>query len=279
VNDLLVRFGAQFKLETVEVEYVGRTPRAGYTFALRGKTIDPGSDKTPVGEPCFRNTLSSGDRNTLALAFFIAQLKTRADLADLVVVFDDPFTSLDSFRQTWTCASIRKLATTAKQVVVLSHSLEFLRLISNRCETGTLSTLKIDLHNTIDSRIIELDLDDATATMVDKDIIKVKSYVMGDDKDANGAVRSIRPLLENYIRKMAPDDAPGGNGWLGGFLGDIKKADAASPLGQFKPIYDDLDNLNEYTSPYAHDSGTSPPINEAELHTNAGMALKLIGRG
>jgi hypothetical protein len=42
-------------------------------------------------------------------------------------VLDDPFTSLDEFRQTWACYSIRKLAEKAKQVVVLSHSLEFLR--------------------------------------------------------------------------------------------------------------------------------------------------------
>ena len=77
---------------------------------------------------------------------------------------------------------------------------------------------------------------------MDKDIIKVRSYVMGDDKDAAGAVRSIRPLLENYIRRMAPDDAPGGNGWLGTFLGDIKKADDTSHPGTpgVQPIYDDF---------------------------------------
>lgn len=278
VNELLRRFGAQFQLN-VAVDYVGRAPRASYTFAIRGKHIEPGGDSTPAGVPCFRNTLSSGDRNTLALAFFMAQLKDRADLSDLVIVFDDPFTSLDAFRQTWTCGSIRRFAGQAKQVIVLSHSLDFLRLLANRCEAGTLSTLRIDLHNTIDSRIIELDLDDATASNVDKDVIKLRSFVCGDEDDAAGAIRAIRPLLENHIRKMASEHAPAGNGWLGTFLGDIKKADSTSPLAVFKPMYDDLDTLNEYTSPYAHDAGLAPEIEPAELRTNGGLALNLIGRG
>lgn len=99
VNDLLSRFGAGFKLLTVKVEYTGRTPRAAYTFGIRGKSVDPGTERTAPGTPCFRNTLSAGDRSSLALAFFVAQLKHRIDLANLVVVFDDPFTSLDAFRQ------------------------------------------------------------------------------------------------------------------------------------------------------------------------------------
>src|SRR5271163_497359 len=63
---------------------------------------------------------------------------------------------------------------------------------------------------------------------------------------------------KTIFRKMAPDDAPAGNGWLGKFLGNIETAGDTSPLAQFKAVYDDLDNLNEYTSPYAHDSGTAP---------------------
>ena len=278
VNALLGRFGAAFTLAAVKMEYTGRTPRTAYTFEIRGKEVDPGSDKTPAGAACFRNTLSAGDRNTLALAFFFAQLRSRTDLASCVVVFDDPFTSLDSFRQTWTCNILRKLSTEAKQVLVLSHSLEFLRLLADRVERAALSTLKIDRHNRIDSHIIELDLDDATATAVDRDVVQLRSYYLGDDMDSTKTVRCIRPLLENHIRRTAPDQCPPDNGWLGTFLGEIERANATSPLSVFKPIYDELDYLNGYTSPYAHDSGTAPQINEQELATAAEMTLKLIGR-
>lgn len=278
VNKLLQRFGAKFSLASVKVEYTGRTPRTAFTFEIRGKEIDPGTDNTPPGTACFRNTLSAGDRNTLALAFFIAQLKNRADKTTLDVVFDDPFTSLDSFRQNWTCNSIRTLASEVKQVIVLSHSLAFLQMLSTGYDKTALKALQIDRHGVMDSHIIELDLNEAVASAVDKDVIKLRSYHMGDDMDARGAIRTIRPLLENHLRKVAPDQCPPGNGWLGTFLGDIQKASAQSPLGVFKPLYDYLDSLNRYTSPHAHDSGMEPAIDNTELQTHAELTLKLIGR-
>jgi wobble nucleotide-excising tRNase len=278
VNEILARIGAGFKLRTVKVEYTGRTPRAAYTFEIRGVEVEPGTDRTAAGAPCFRNTLSAGDRNTLALAFFIAQLKNRADLADLIVVFDDPFTSLDNSRRHWTCCTIRKIAETAKQVIVLSHSLEFLKSVAERCAAADLRTMQIVRQNQVDSHIIDLDLNDATASQVEKDVIQLRGFLMGDHNDMPPTIRCVRPVIENHMRKMAPDDVPPGNGWLGTFLGDIQRADAASPLAVFKPMYDDLDNLNSYTSPYAHDSGECPPIVDTELMAHVELTLNVIGR-
>lgn len=278
VNEILARIGAGFRLRTVKVEYTGRTPRAAYTFEIRGVEVEPGSDRTAAGTPCFRNTLSAGDRNTLALAFFIAQLKNRTDLADLIVVFDDPFTSLDNSRRHWTCCTIRKIAETAKQVIVLSHSLDFLKGVAERCPATDLRTMQIVRQNQVDSHIIDLDLNDATASQVEKDVIQLRGFLMGDHNDMPPTIRCIRPVLENHMRKMAPDDVPAGNGWLGTFLGEIQKADAISPLAVFQPMYDDLDNLNSYTSPYAHDSGECPPIVDTELAAHVELALNLIGR-
>jgi len=278
VNDILARIGAGFKLATVKVEYTGRTPRAAYTFEIRGVEVEPGNERTPAGTPCFRNTLSAGDRNTLALAFFIAQLKNRHDLAELIVVFDDPFTSLDSSRRHWTCCTIRKIGETAKQVIVLSHSLEFLQGVAERCDAANLRTIQIARQYQLDSHIIELDLNDASAPQIEKDVIQLRSYYMGDDDNKVATARSIRPVLENHIRKMAPDHVPSDNGWLGSFLGEIDRADPASPLAIFKPMYDDLDNLNSYTSPYSHDSGQCPPIEHGELAAHVELTLRLIGR-
>jgi wobble nucleotide-excising tRNase len=278
VNELLRKIGAAFTLKTVKVEYTGRTPRTGYTFELRGKEVDPGNDSTPAGTACFRNTLSSGDRNTLALAFFVAQLKNRSDLGNLIVVFDDPFTSLDAYRQTWTCGVLRRLSTEAKQVIVLSHSMEFLRLLAERCDTANLKTLKIDRYNRVDSRIIELNLEAASASATDKDLKTLRLYHLGDGKDELAAVRCIRPLLENFIRLTTPDQCPPGTGWLGTFLGEIHRADQASPLAVYKPIYADLDQLNTYTSKYAHDDGLSPVPNPDECAHMAKLTLEIVGR-
>lgn len=276
VNQLLERFNAPFTLGTVIVEYTGRTPRTAYTLAMRGKEIDPGTDA--AGNPSFRNTLSSGDRNTLALALFIAQVMKRKDLAELVIVFDDPFTSLDGFRQNWTCNTIRKLATTAKQVIVLSHSLMFLKMIASNCDLATLRTLRIDRFNTIDSRISIMDLDDATAPELDKSVVKLRNYITADDNDPSNAIKCIRPLLENYIRIHAPDQCPKEDGWLGGMLGKIRTADATSPLALFQKDYDELDYLNDYSNAYHHDPAKVPQIDPAELLNAAKRTMKLIGR-
>lgn len=276
VNQLLERFNAPFSLGTVVVEYTGRTPRTAYTIAMRGKEIDPGADG--AGRPSFRNTLSSGDRNTLALALFIAQVMQRKDLTELVIVFDDPFTSLDGFRQNWTCNKIRKLAATARQVIVLSHSLTFLKMIASNCDAATLRTLRIDRFNTIDSRISEMNLDDATAAELDKAVVKLRNYITADDNDPSNAIKCIRPLLENYIRIHAPDQCPKEDGWLGDMLGQIKTADAASPLSSFQRVYDELDYLNDYSKAYHHDPGRAPPIDPAELLNAAKRTMKLIGR-
>ena len=50
------------------------------------------------GDHSFRNILSSGDRNALALAFFFASLELDLSLATKTIVIDDPISSLDDHR-------------------------------------------------------------------------------------------------------------------------------------------------------------------------------------
>lgn len=262
-----MRFGATFRLSKGKIKLPGVKPRAGDAFEIRGVEVDLGNENTPPGMPCFRNTLSSGDRSTLTFAFFKAQVTARTDLGGLVVVLDDQFTSLDEFRQTWTCYSIRKLVENAKQVVVLSHGLEFLRLIAKNCTGIPLKNLKLDFVAG-DTEIVEFDLETVTACNVDENVMTLKSFYHGEDKNALAAIRDIRPALENYISGMAPDDCPkGDSGWLGEFLDKIDEADAASPLAIFKPDYDDMNSLNENTKTYHHNPETAPSINEPELRT------------
>src|SRR5205085_2398910 len=78
------------------------------------------------GKPSFRTTLSSGDRSTLALAFFFASLDHDPDLAARIVVIDDPITSLDDHRSLTTGHEIRRLVQRTSQVIILCHSKPFL---------------------------------------------------------------------------------------------------------------------------------------------------------
>ena len=83
----------------------------------------------PLDATSFRNTLSSGDRSTLALAFFLAQLDLDPGLPNKIVVFDDPFTSQDRSRRSCTQQFIRRKSAAAAQVIVLSHDPEFLKVL------------------------------------------------------------------------------------------------------------------------------------------------------
>ena len=69
--------------------------------------MPPRTTSENLSEPSFRNTLSAGDKSTLALALFLAKLNADPALNETIVVLDDPFTSLDSFRRQFTAIEIR----------------------------------------------------------------------------------------------------------------------------------------------------------------------------
>ncbi|MBQ9128745.1 MAG: hypothetical protein IJY15_13425, partial [Thermoguttaceae bacterium] len=56
----------------------------------------------------FKYVLSAGDRRTLALAYFFASLENM-NLEKAIVVFDDPFASLDEHRMSATAEHIAGL--------------------------------------------------------------------------------------------------------------------------------------------------------------------------
>ena len=84
INLYLGKFGAGFRLANV----ASSTTRAGsactYSVAI-GSVAIPVGGTAPPGSPSFRSTLSAGDRNALALAFFFATL----DRDPVLRVFSD----------------------------------------------------------------------------------------------------------------------------------------------------------------------------------------------
>ena len=120
------RFNAGFRLDRVEARDTGSGPTCNYNVVINDRAVPIAGGTATPGEPSFRTTLSSGDRNTLALAFFFASLDQDAALDNKIVVIDDPITSLDDHRSLTTAQEVRALATRAQQVIVLSHDKRFL---------------------------------------------------------------------------------------------------------------------------------------------------------
>jgi DNA repair exonuclease SbcCD ATPase subunit len=138
VNLYLQRFSAGFRLDSVTSTGTRGGPACSYNVLINNTPVPVGGGVAPPGEPSFRNTLSAGDRNTLALAFFFASLDQDPGLAAKVVVIDDPISSLDDHRSLTTVQEVRGLVQRAAQVLVLSHDKRFLC----RIWTGTESTIR-----------------------------------------------------------------------------------------------------------------------------------------
>ncbi|MDX0660830.1 AAA family ATPase [Sinorhizobium medicae] len=76
--------------------------------------------------------LSEGERTAIAFIYFIVQLKEQEfDLAEGVVVIDDPVSSLDSSSVYQAFAFLKNAVKDAKQVFLLTHNFSFLRLLIN----------------------------------------------------------------------------------------------------------------------------------------------------
>lgn len=104
-------------------QFLGRTDlvfensKDGYVVLRRGK-------------PAKR--LSEGEKTAIAFLYFLIQLKDQDfDLAEGVVVIDDPISSLDSGAIYQAFSFLKNVTQDAKQLFILTHNHEFLRLVIN----------------------------------------------------------------------------------------------------------------------------------------------------
>ena len=139
INGYLQKFNAGFRLGSV----TSVNNRTGSSCTYNVLINDVPVALTAEDGPSFKNTLSAGDRNALALAFFFASLDQDPELARKTVVIDDPMTSLDEHRSLTTVQEMRRLLAKVSQVIVLSHSKPFLCSLWEGADTGIRSAMRI----------------------------------------------------------------------------------------------------------------------------------------
>src|SRR5690606_24206084 len=146
-------------------------------IVINGNTVELGDPRTPPDRPSFKNTLSGGDRSTLALAFFFAQLEQDANLASKIVVFDDPFASMDSFRRNHTIHQIYRCGGTCAQVIVLSHDAGLLHLLCSRIGAGDRKTLCLARIGEENTTIAEWDVERAVQARYHGDLDTLQKFL------------------------------------------------------------------------------------------------------
>ncbi|MFA5942594.1 MAG: AAA family ATPase [Candidatus Paceibacterota bacterium] len=275
INRLLSQFGTGFTIHSTVRSYVGGAPTSSYQLMIDSCLIDLGDDNT-TGKPCFKTSMSSGDKSALALAFFLAHLDKDASRSQKIVVFDDPFTSFDRSRREQTVQLIKKFGESCAQVVVLSHDPSFLKLLSDRLDKADTRQMQISRAG-VNSTLEDWDADKENQGLYFKDRDDLRAYIDGTSTTAlQDVARKIRPVLEGYMRIRFAGGFPD-NMWLGDMIGHVRTAGATHPLF---PELQNLSEINDYSKRYHHETNpnwNAEPISDGELKTFVNRTLFLVG--
>jgi wobble nucleotide-excising tRNase len=278
INGFLEKFGTRIRIVGERVDHRTRQPKVEYKLQVAGHEVDLGDGGTVASTPCLGNTLSDGDKNSLALSFFLAHLK-RCDLASTIVVIDDPVTSLDRHRRGQTCNEIVRLARECRQVIVLTHEPRLARALWKATPVNRLSTLATIRQNGTNA-LVSWDMERGTADRYFRSYLDLCKYVE-QGGDPGHAVRQLRQLMEGYLRRRFPGRWSE-KIWLGTMLGDIRNAGVGNPLRELQgQFYDELADINDLTKQFHHDDGADTEddieLDDASALPVAIRALNLLG--
>ena len=172
--------------------------KIGYKLTIDGNDISFLPNQPFSAKDC----LSEGDKTTIALAFFLSKLDIDPNRQDKILIFDDPLSSLDTNRRTYTIGIIRALLQQMKQVVVLSHNEYFLHEIGKDIGAVDKKTLRISENFVAKASMIEVcDLDE----LVKNDYFKQIEYLEAFRVSPNQAMKEtvlgwLRNVLESHLR-------------------------------------------------------------------------------
>jgi wobble nucleotide-excising tRNase len=281
INALLKKFAASFEIAKMDSNYLGGEVRTEYGLRLRGKDV-----KLSGGSPSFETVLSEGDKRTLAFAFFIAAVQSDPELANSIVVIDDPMCSLDRNRKRHTCQVLKEIGGVAKQLIVLGHDLYFLRDLRDEL-TPHSGQAKISLIKLVRSlndytNFDKLDIDRECEADYYQHHRALTEFVEGKNvSDTRAVAKSIRPMLEGYLHRRFPRRIRRG-ALFGNIVTEAKTANLPDPLAHLQPLTQELNEINSYAGQFHHDTNAaadSVAIVDAELKLFADRALTVVHKG
>lgn len=194
-------FRTQFRIENVihvAPQGKGTHSKIAYKLTFDGSDISFSPNQPFNAKEC----LSEGDKSTIALAFFLSKLDIDPNKQNKILIFDDPLTSLDTNRRTYTIGIIKTLFTELKQVVILSHNEFFLHEIGKDIAASDKSTLRIT-ENFVDkaSKIEVCDLDELVKIDYFKHIERLEAFRSNPDINLKDSVLGwLRNVLEAHLR-------------------------------------------------------------------------------
>jgi len=147
INALLTTLGTDFTITglTGKTDERANESYSDFGFLILQQTVPLTTRQDDA--PCFKNTLSEGDKSALAFAFFIAALEKTPELDKQIVVFDDPLSSLDETRREATARLLLALSPTINQLNVFTHKKDFLYMLCDKMPDNKVLQVRSDKKN------------------------------------------------------------------------------------------------------------------------------------
>lgn len=269
VNHYLEQFGVSARITRPTNSMAGNAGSSDYSLMIRGEAVSRGRGRVVDPVPSFRNTLSSGDKTTLALAFFLAKLDHDGALKQKVVVFDDPLASHDSHRRGKTVEAIQALCDRCLQLIVLSHDEYFLRDVEKRCTSVAVASYQMEYSDGDEwSAAQHVRIDDLCRSDHAKRLEKLAAFADNRRGDPDDIVLHVRQVIETHFRRSYTAYFAH-NRNLGQMVRDIDDYGSTHPCAT---IRNRMDALNTATCDSHHGD-------DADLTPKKGMdsdALKVI---
>ena len=273
INSYLDRLNAGFKIDYREPNYQGKEPAASYQILINDVPVSPRSASETLAKASFRNTLSAGDKSTLALALFLAKLNSDPALGETIVVLDDPFTSLDNFRRQFTAIEIRKLCSLAAQTIVLSHDKNFLRLLWEKIDQSTIQCVAIQSGAPGMTTIAPYNIKSETQPRHITERVKIEEFVEGESHKVGYIKTRLRTVCEDFYRRGDPGLFP-----EAASLGNIIRLleEEAPENHPYKGGIEDLRDINEYSRGEHHAEIEGDPSGESSDEELKGFCRRVL---
>lgn len=265
INGYLGRFNAGFRIQQIQANNTRGGPTCTYSVLINNQPVSI-SGEPAAGQPSFRNTLSAGDRNTLALAFFFASIERDPALASFVVVLDDPVSSLDHNRTLATIHEIRRLSQQVAQIIVLSHSKTFLVQAWPNLDRARRCALQV-VRNGASSAVDAWNVDADSVTEHDRRHELLRGYLRAGGQNARDVAIAIRPTIEAFCRVAFPENFRPGD-LLGPFRDRCDQRVGGPDQILSRADTDELRDLVDYGNRFHHDTNPGAHtvvINDGEL--------------
>ena len=270
INKHLQNCNAGFCMVQAKPSYLGGSTSVDYCLEINKCVVPLAEGKSGSDAACFGNTLSEGDKNSLAFASFLAKIERDPDLSRKVAVFDDPVCSLDEHRMAYTVTRICGVADNCRQLVVLSHDLNFAKQMWDGLAGHDRHSLAL-WKTPLGSRLEPFDVDNATKDRYFRQCDTLELCIAGDKNlRPEDAATCIRPVLEHNLRIRFPREFPRPER-VGQFIKRIRTSEPGDAAFSLKSLLSEIEDLYDYSTPDHHED--PPKLNVTELQSYARRVL------